>query len=188
MKTVRIFYHVTRKEYVNSILNSALTSGKTLGRCNKYYGRHGDPSYIYFWNKRNAKTLSKKIIRKEHGAFDIKTHTLLEITIPVNHPVERDYDQLLYILNNLKTKDWRNLWVKPFLQQFGIKFNGPLSKQNLMHHINLIPNHQWACHIGSYRTPEPIRNEHIREIGFKCLLTHQKIVKLKLRYFLFSLI
>mgnify|MGYP001578257196 CR=1 FL=1 len=148
MKAVRIFYHVTRKEYVKSILNSALMPGKTIGKCNKYYGMHGDPSYIYFWNKRNAKTLSKQVIRKEHKAISIKTHALLKITIPSSHSIERDYDQLLHILNERKIEDYRGAWVGPFLQQFGMKFHGPLSKKNLMHHIDSIPEHQWSCHIG----------------------------------------
>jgi hypothetical protein len=122
------------------------------------------------YNKKEARDYSRKIIIREVDIWQPGTHTLLELTLSPAHPVERDYDQLLFVLNKPEVRDWKNYWVEPFLKRLGIEFNGSLSKENLMYHIDLIPDYVWECCMGSYRSAESIPGKSIRDIGFEYLI------------------
>lgn len=176
-KELKKLYHATRKENVESIISSSLYPGKIIGKHNTYHGKFcGDPNYIYFFNEETIRELCRLMytMPDKKWGFNFKKHTLLEVTLPDKHPIERDYDQLLYILSHPKKNKFRNTYVKPYLKRFGIEFKGRLSKNNIIKHIDLITDYIWDCCAGSYRTLEPIPGRNIKDIGFEHLLKYNQ--------------
>lgn len=170
-KTERKFYHFTRKENIESILNSYLYPGNVIGKNNAYHEMRGDPSYIYLFNENRAiGGIEFEMISPEKAVFRQETHSLLEITLPLSHSVEKDYDKLLFIFSDLKKKDWKKLVVEPFFWRLGMLFEGGLTKENLMYHMNLVLDDAWFGNVGSYRTSKPIPGKNIKDVGFDHLI------------------
>jgi len=170
-----LLYHATKKENAESIISSSLYPGKIIGKQNIYHGKfYGNPSCIYFFNEETIRELSRLMYARpdKKWGFDLKKHTLLEVTLPDKHPIERDYDQLLFILSHPKKDKFRDTYVKPYLKRFGIEFKGRLSKNNIIKHMDLITDYVWDCCAGSYRTPKPIPGRNIKDIGFEHLLKY----------------
>lgn len=157
----RSFYHFTKKENIESILNSCLFPGRDIKKNNIYNEMKGDPSYAYLYNTIAAVRMSDFFFQK------CKDMALLEINLPLSHPIKRDYDQLLYIFSDIQKTDWKNIRVKPFLKRRGIKFKGKLTKENLIHNIDLISEKKWAELSGSYRTPKPISKGYIEKVDLE---------------------
>ncbi len=167
----KLFYHFTKKENVESILNSCLYPGKVVGKNNDYHGMRGDPSCIYLFNKNRALgSIEFEMTSPVIAVFRRETHALLEVMLLPNHPVEKDYDKLFYIFSDLKKKDWKKSVVKPFFWRLGMHFQGDLTRENLMYHMNLISDDMWFDNVGSYRTSKPIPGKNIKEVGFDYLL------------------
>ncbi len=174
-KTARKFYHFTRKENIEGILNSYLYPGKVIGKNNNYHEMRGDPSYIYLFNENRARgSIEFEMISPEIAVFRRETHSLLEITLPLSHPIENDYDKLLFIFSDLEKKDWKKLVVEPFFWRLGMHFQGDLTKENLIYYMSLVSDDAWFGNVGSYRTSKPIPGKNIKEVGFDYLLLDKK--------------
>lgn len=170
------FYHVTQKEYVEDILSEGLYPGKAVDNLNIYHGREGNRSHIYLWNEKNGRGHAGLILDSdENHVWTADEHTMVEIDMSEDHPLERDYDQLLHVLRYLdEDEDWRSTWVEPFLERFDIAFEGPLSEDNLRDHMDRIPETAWAEKVGSYRTQEPFSPDDLTQVSFGHLASDEQ--------------
>lgn len=140
------FYHMTPIGNVPLILSQGLKPSAKTGVYNKYFGIRGDPDYIYLWGKDIIKLIGIFSALGINPAITIKNTVLLKIN--TDQFVERDYDQLLYLLQK---NDLEGLSLKA--EKFGIRLR-EFSEEKIKQGIDTISEEVWNKKQGSFRVRE----------------------------------
>ena len=164
------FYHITRKERLDDILGSDTKPGKGLKprieNGKEGYGKDiGDPNYVCIFTVRDLDQFLRETTNDltEEGI----EMSVLKVDLPPEHPLERDYDKILYLIrfddekaqeiygaNKLDTSS-------NFFKTFGIKFQGDVNEENLKKHFDMIPEDVYDQMLGNYRTLLTITAERL---------------------------
>lgn len=140
------FYHMTPIENVPLILSQGLRPSIQTGIYNNYFGIRGDPNYIYFWGSDIIRLIGIFSALGINPDITIKNTALLKIN--TDQFIERDYDQLLYLL---RENDLENL--NPKAEKFGIELR-EFSEEEIKQGIDAIPKEVWNKKQGSFRARE----------------------------------
>ncbi len=149
------FYHITRLDLVNRILEEGLKPASVTGNSSLYKGTQLDPNYVYLW--KDARYAIKDASPRKND--------ILEVTLPEDFPIERDYEQFLIwakfpedvlkqMIGGLPNKE--TLVRSVFQRLGGIDFSGQLTDENIRQHVDKISAGRWDEVVPSYRTRESI--------------------------------
>jgi len=164
----REFHHITRKEYLPTILGEGDEPGEGL-KPRSETGKQGwenngaDPNWIYLTT---APSLEKLYEMAEQVGTRFPRDNVERDTLTVALPedqVERDYEQVLNMLRmsdeNLEKlgggTDRRAILSEVF-KNAGLTFEGDLTEENIKAQLDKIPTekYDWMC--GNYKTMKPV--------------------------------
>lgn len=156
-----MFYHITPRRNIHKILSEGLKPATMTGIQNNYNGFFSDPDYIYLWHK-------ERIKKEEMGeliySFDklIDNCCALEISLDTKIiKVERDYDQVFYLIREGNNIQWGNRkHITEQLEHVGIKIID-FSLKGIKQAIDSISDESWKKFPGSYRTNQTIPPSNI---------------------------
>ena len=165
------FYHITKQEFLDDILEQGLKSRAETGK-QGWVEVHGNPKFIYLSNRPlyldelNARMEEAGVVFED----DVAERLILEVDLPQDHPVERDYDQILVYKKidpivfarrfpGISKEDM----MRGILQHFaGISYDGDFSDESLMAAFDKIPDDVYDDKLfGCYRTKQSISPEHL---------------------------
>lgn len=163
----RIFYHVTRKDRLRRIMKEGLKPASETCIQNTFYGGvTGDPDYVYLFS---SSVIGNRVKYSMEICLDKKGWSVLQVSLPENHPVERDYDQVL--------QSWDDIWdsskkrfYEEYFGSFGVDFTGKATKKNLFKTADSISRLKWEKNVGSYRTPKTIHPEYLKPVSMDDIL------------------
>jgi len=167
------FYHIARQEYLDDILGAESVPGQGL-KPRSITGKHGwnnslgNPDYIYLIKTSDINGfLKRKVDRGAILAKDGIEKAVLRVDLPEDHPVERDYDQIMSLYKmsdeNVQWKlgSTREVAIVKFFKAFGIDFEGDFDEDNIKTHFDRIPATVYDQMIGLYRTNKSIPAENL---------------------------
>lgn len=175
-------YHITSISNLKSIMDKGLLPSANTKIHNTYQGISGNPNYIYFWNKAVFNEFFNGSGPVPREFYNTETKSILEIQLPNNYNLEKDYDQLLVYLN-LESKGFSNStasrlrinMITGFELRSRIKFEGEFNKENIIKYIDSISDEVWDNSLYSYRSKDPIESNRIKVVQPQDLVPGFKI-------------
>lgn len=179
----KIFYHLTAKENVESILKRGLMTGKEIGKNNEWFGKKGDSNFTYLFS-RESKVLHdfvplavlrapyNFIMEKISKGYDIGFWSLwkfsaIRVELPANFIVERDYDQVYVYAEN---EDAGLSKALKTLSEREIDVSVTRDYTSILNFVDNIPEKTWNNNSGTYRIQTTIPPKHLSKISWIELL------------------
>ncbi len=165
-------YHMTKKGCLSSILSEGLKPPMETGIQNTYDGIRGDNRFVYLNSFRGALLNKKRIDDGEmEEQFWNSESVLLEITLPENHPIERDFDQVLLIYRWWhQTGDKRKFYSAYFKKKFNVEFDAEPTDDNIIKFCaEKVTDEEWENKFSAYRTRSSIPPGCLKVIRFEDL-------------------
>lgn len=144
---------------LDKILKEGLLPATITGNRVEHADIKGDPNFIYFWNEKMMIWGAKRIVSDSFPiTWNRRNSAILRVSLPDDFSIERDYDQVLYCLNDPENINQRlEEWILPFFDRLDVSLTGEPTKENLVHHIDKVGDKTWDDLVGSYRTSENIK-------------------------------
>ena len=173
----RVFYHVTFKSRLESILKHGLLPAKDIAPLGFDQPYPSDDGYVYLFNSARMK---RNLERTKASWLEDKA--LLKVILPASHPTEREYDQASIPLRlsgdalawffrergGLKdaAASAREYVRNYFRKAHGLEFDGEFTVEGVRAYVDeRISDRQWAEKDGGYRTPRAISPDCITVIA-----------------------
>ncbi len=154
-----IFYHLAERKNLNGILNDGLKTGLELGIQRQFMGIQFDNRYIYL-----IKNLSSKFTRTLFNENRKEDMSLIEVAIPKEHPIERDYDVSSFIHSYVNTPFLGLLYLLDLIPELGVEpIDGNIdfsSVDCVKDHLRGVDDKHWDNYFGVYRTSKAISAEN----------------------------
>jgi len=167
------YYHLTSSKFLKSIFRQGLKPARQTRNVGVMKHRpKSNPSYIYLWK-------DPQYALRLYPA--IKMASLLDVSLQDNEGgIERDYDQITSILG-FNDEKFRHLvdthesitgqritskrhWIIDLVGVVGIHFEGDLTENNLIQHLDQISVEQWDKRVSTYKTRSTISPEHLTHL------------------------
>lgn len=155
---MEVYYHCTQPSNLQSVLEKGLLPRSqlpfnVLGASENPFGITSDPNYIYLFRK------------GPHGPpYDVG----LKVTLPDDHPVTKDYDQIIIGLTMEEFRfggETRREFVEKCFRKFYMELTGDLTKENIIAQMEKIPKDLWEKIADCYRTDKPVPPECLKVVS-----------------------
>lgn len=173
------YYHITKNENVERILQEGLRTGADLGyKPPQCYGTICDNSFIYL-----SKTPDS--LNKWFANMDKSLKSLVTLHLPNGHPLERDLDT--HVIVSCQGAIFGSLTLEDILQEMGVDFSTKdliqISKDRtkIQELFVSVPKYEWDRVFGFYRTSKNIPPTSIVRVekgDADFVLNQKEIIKL----------
>jgi hypothetical protein len=158
---VGTYYHFTPTKNAPAILTEGLKLPAETGNRNTWLGVQGDPNYIYYFGSEMIAAVALAVCFGINPEITEETVVLIAVKLP-DDAVERDYDQVLYLLRDPSlTDEQKQQHIREVAKnQFGLELTDT-SPKAIDAALDSIPEERWRTRHGSYRSTRSVADTRI---------------------------
>lgn len=186
--TGTIFYHITFKSCIDSILKLGLLPAIELKKMGFEQPYPSDDRFVHLFNPARMKKNVERLL-SQPGQTWLDDKDILEVNLPASHPLEREYDQaVISIRLSAEELEWflegqkrssggivgsAEDYVRHYFRKtHDIGYTGRFTIKDVCDFIDIhITDDQWARNDGSYRTRVPVPLECLRVVSVDGLMS-----------------
>ncbi len=183
-----IFYHITFKSCIDSILKLGLLPAIELKKMGFEQPYPSDDRYVYLFNDIRMRRNIERVLGQPDRTW-LKDKEVLEVMLPVTHPIEREYEQAAIALRLTgEAREWflggqkqssgdivgsAEDYVRYYFRKtHDIDYAGRFTIKDVCDFIDVhITDDQWARSDVSYRTRVPVPLECLRVVPVDGLMS-----------------